>query len=54
MKARVLLQLHGLYFGTVEKAKAVLAASGINAVGQPQFSNYEGKSWIDAMAVFGV
>lgn len=50
----MVLQLHGVYFGTVEKAKAVLAASGIDAVGQWQSLTYEAKSWIEAMLAFGV
>lgn len=47
-------QMHGMYFGTVEKAKAVLAASGIDAVGTPQSLTFEKKNWIEAMLAFGV
>lgn len=47
-----MLQLHGLYLGPVEKARAVLAGSNIASVGASQQADYQAMSWGDATAHF--
>lgn len=48
------VQLHALYLGTADAARAVLAASNLlQTVGQPLSANYEQMSYIDSMVQFG-